>query len=232
MKKLFTLVALLFFVVTTHTPAEASDLDWAADYERLKALKSEKNRQDRCQKTWDILWAHVKNENAQALMALAIYVAPPPHGSVIFLPGRDQKDLQQRWRDILAIGMYALKYFDLKAFQDDVSGTEEQKQYMLGWPLLFLHDDIFKQAFPDAKRTAFGDEALLKCTTMMALQRKSLDACIDPAIEKGYIASFDDFVKDIDDAIANGAKPICSFGDGRFKKQIPVVIEQQTQSEE
>ena len=36
MKKLFTFVVLLFFVVTTPAPAKASDLDWAADYERLK----------------------------------------------------------------------------------------------------------------------------------------------------------------------------------------------------
>ena len=209
MKKLFMFTALLFFVVTTPAPAKASDLDWAADYERLKTLNSEKNRQERCQKTWDILWTHAKDQNASALMFLSLAVFPPPHNSYIILPGRNKDNKQQHYRDILALGMYMLKFFDAEKFKEDAVGTEEQKQNMLGWPLLFLHDDIFKQAFPDAKRTAFGDEALLKCTTMMALQRKSLDACIDPVIEKGYLPSFEDFVKDIDDAIANGAKPTC-----------------------
>ncbi len=125
------------------------------------------------------------------------------------MPGRDRKDKTQFIKDKASLGLYAMDFLKPDTFKNSIVKKEELETY-LGNTIMFLGDEVFLMVYPDAKRPLFHEEAFLKCTTFMSLRGEPMHECVKHMIDEGYFPRFEDFVKDIDDAVANGAKPKCS----------------------
>lgn len=163
--------------------------------------KQDLSEEKKCEIIWNTLWPEVKNNNLAAKLYLYFFLVPLPHMDSIKMPGTENFVY-----DAAVLALHTLKELKSKYFKEN-----EINNLDYSYLLLFLSDEGLRKAFPEEDAKIFEDEYLLKCLAMKGIIQQSANECFSSAIKNGPFPTFEEYITTIDQRIASGKKPVCTF---------------------
>lgn len=204
----FFIILISGFILIFCSPSfgnEKSEIEALA--QRLYSINSE--TEDKCKETWDILWSGFKNGNMAARANLLILLTPYPHADAIRMPGYPDTN---HYRDVSIVSFYSIgDHYSNERLYGDVS----ENIYINHHAFIFLQDEALQMAFPEPEsQKFFKEEKFLRCLATMGMANASTKLCA----ENSLMPTLEEYILEIENNIAKGLEPKCSFHQPRLHK--------------
>jgi hypothetical protein len=177
-------ISFVFMLLLLMKPAMADNSpDWVVKNKiELKSAFKEKN----CDKIWNLVWPEIQKGDPLSINFFLMLVRPFMHMDGISPPHVIDRD-DWHFRDGVQLTIYALKVRDM-GFQTWLDNETADS---------FLFDVL--------------DQNIKARNFLGCLKENKGGRCRNIAIQDKVVPSFSEYTKEINDAIAQGKKPICRF---------------------